>query len=110
MVTKSELAWSIYINVQLKTPRAFIKINVCLYPPIPCMHAGGLLCRGFLEAYSDHNVRTFVSLSSPQAGQFGGERFENFTMFNNYFLYASFIDTEYVKHILPNATRDFVYL
>lgn len=32
---------------------------------------GGLLCRGFLEAYPDHNVKTFVSLSSPQAGQFG---------------------------------------
>ena len=33
---------------------------------------GGVLCRGFLEAYPDHNVRTFISLSSPQAGQFGG--------------------------------------
>lgn len=36
-------------------------------------HPGGLVCRGFLEAFPDHNVKTFISLSSPQAGQFGGE-------------------------------------
>ena len=35
--------------------------------------AGGLLCRAFLEAYPDHNVNTFISLSGPQAGQFGGK-------------------------------------
>ena len=33
---------------------------------------GGLVCRGFLEAYADHNVKNFISLSSPLAGQFGG--------------------------------------
>lgn len=32
---------------------------------------GGLVCRGVLEMYG-HNVHTFISLSSPQAGQFGG--------------------------------------
>ena len=36
------------------------------------LSSGGLICRGFLEAYPDHNVKTFISLSSPQAGQFGG--------------------------------------
>lgn len=36
------------------------------------MFVGGLLCRAILEMY-DHNVHTFISLSSPQAGQFGGE-------------------------------------
>ena len=46
-------------------------ISSCLFsllPPSP----GGLTCRGFLEAYPDHNVKTFISLSGPHAGQFGG--------------------------------------
>ena len=34
--------------------------------------SGGLVCRGVLETTPNHNVHTFVSLSSPQAGQFGG--------------------------------------
>jgi palmitoyl-protein thioesterase len=36
-----------------------------------CYSQGGLVCRGILEKY-DHNVHTFISLSSPQGGQFGG--------------------------------------
>ena len=32
---------------------------------------GGLVCRGILENF-EHNVHTFISLSSPHAGQFGG--------------------------------------
>ncbi|XP_014247652.1 lysosomal thioesterase PPT2 homolog [Cimex lectularius] len=32
---------------------------------------GGLLARAILEFYSNHNVNTFVSLSSPQCGQYG---------------------------------------
>ncbi|KAJ6647620.1 Lysosomal thioesterase PPT2 like [Pseudolycoriella hygida] len=32
---------------------------------------GGLLSRAILEAYADHCVKTFISLSSPQAGQYG---------------------------------------
>jgi hypothetical protein len=32
---------------------------------------GGLIGRGILEQFSDHNVDTFISLSSPQAGQYG---------------------------------------
>jgi palmitoyl-protein thioesterase len=55
-----------------------------------CFSQGGLICRGFLEAYPDHNVRTFVSLSSPLAGQFG--------------------DTKYLDFFLPNLTRDHLYL
>ena len=35
--------------------------------------AGGLVCRGILEQFSDPKVKTFISLSSPHAGQFGGE-------------------------------------
>lgn len=32
---------------------------------------GGLLARGLIQFYNNHNVKTFVSLSSPQAGQYG---------------------------------------
>uniref|UniRef100_A0A182SQZ5 palmitoyl-CoA hydrolase n=1 Tax=Anopheles maculatus TaxID=74869 RepID=A0A182SQZ5_9DIPT len=34
---------------------------------------GGLLGRAVLQTYPDHCVKTFISLSSPQAGQFGGK-------------------------------------
>lgn len=34
---------------------------------------GGLLARVMLEVFGDHNVKNFISLSSPQAGQFGSE-------------------------------------
>ncbi|XP_003494659.1 palmitoyl-protein thioesterase 2 [Bombus vancouverensis nearcticus] len=32
---------------------------------------GGLLARTILQRFPDHNVRNFISLSSPQAGQYG---------------------------------------
>ncbi|XP_045211280.2 lysosomal thioesterase PPT2-A-like [Mercenaria mercenaria] len=53
-----------------------------------CFSQGGLVCRGVLEQFS-HNVDTFISLSSPQSGQFG--------------------DTDYVKYVFPNLLRDNVY-
>lgn len=34
---------------------------------------GGLLARAILETHADHNVKKFISLSSPQAGQFGSK-------------------------------------
>ncbi len=34
--------------------------------------AGGLACRAILETTPNHHVRSFISLSSPQAGQYGG--------------------------------------
>ena len=37
-----------------------------------CYSQGGLVCRGIIETMPDLNVSTFVSLSSPQAGQYGG--------------------------------------
>lgn len=37
-----------------------------------CLCLGGLICRGILSTLADHNVQTFISLSSPQAGQYGG--------------------------------------
>lgn len=36
---------------------------------------GGLLARSFLQFYNKHNVKTFISLSSPQAGQYGCKYF-----------------------------------
>ncbi|XP_054284983.1 lysosomal thioesterase PPT2 homolog [Macrosteles quadrilineatus] len=32
---------------------------------------GGLIARGILEKYPDHNVHNFISLSSPQGGEYG---------------------------------------
>ncbi|XP_017788933.1 PREDICTED: lysosomal thioesterase PPT2 homolog [Habropoda laboriosa] len=32
---------------------------------------GGLLARAILQTFPDHNVKNFISLSSPQAGQYG---------------------------------------
>lgn len=39
----------------------------------PLFLQGGLICRAFLSTTPDHNVHTFISLSSPQAGQYGGQ-------------------------------------
>lgn len=33
---------------------------------------GGLICQGIVEYCDDHNVDTFIALSSPLMGQFGG--------------------------------------
>ena len=38
-----------------------------------CYSQGGLICRGVIQSFSGLNVSTFVSLSSPQGGQYGGE-------------------------------------
>ena len=32
---------------------------------------GGLLARAILQRFPEHNVQNFISLSSPQAGQYG---------------------------------------
>ena len=37
-----------------------------------CCYAGGLICRAVLQMMDNHNVENFISLSSPQAGQYGG--------------------------------------
>lgn len=33
---------------------------------------GGIISRGIVET-TNHNITTFISLSSPQAGQYGGQ-------------------------------------
>ncbi|XP_022110848.1 lysosomal thioesterase PPT2-A-like isoform X2 [Acanthaster planci] len=36
-----------------------------------CYSQGGITCRGILETMPDHNVHTFIALSSPLMGQYG---------------------------------------
>lgn len=43
-----------------------------------CYSQGGLVCRGVLSIMSNHNVDTFVSLSSPQMGQYGDTEYIKF--------------------------------
>lgn len=43
---------------------------------------GGLLARAILQRFPDHNVRTFISLSSPQAGQYGSKNLSFIFIFN----------------------------
>ncbi|XP_023658448.2 lysosomal thioesterase PPT2-A-like [Paramormyrops kingsleyae] len=55
-----------------------------------CFSQGGLICRGLLSVMPDHNVHTFVSLASPQAGQYG--------------------ETVYFKHVFPKFVKSKFYI
>ncbi|XP_069491120.1 lysosomal thioesterase PPT2 [Ambystoma mexicanum] len=54
-----------------------------------CYSQGGLICRGLLETMPDHNVDTFISLSSPQMGQYG--------------------DTDYLSRLFPQYVKSNLY-
>ncbi|KAM4697086.1 lysosomal thioesterase PPT2 isoform 1-T1 [Rhinophrynus dorsalis] len=54
-----------------------------------CYSQGGLICRGLLETMPDHNVDTFISLSSPQMGQYG--------------------DTDYLRYLFPRYVKSNLY-
>ncbi|XP_029441763.1 lysosomal thioesterase PPT2 isoform X2 [Rhinatrema bivittatum] len=54
-----------------------------------CYSQGGLICRGLLETMPDHNVDTFISLSSPQMGQYG--------------------DTDYLRYLFPHYMKSNLY-
>ncbi|XP_060771376.1 lysosomal thioesterase PPT2 [Neoarius graeffei] len=54
-----------------------------------CYSQGGLICRGILSILNDHNVHSFISLSSPQAGQYG--------------------DTDYLKFFFPEFVKSNLY-
>ncbi|KAK2909885.1 lysosomal thioesterase PPT2-like [Channa argus] len=54
-----------------------------------CFSQGGLICRALLSTTPNHNVNTFISLSSPIAGQFG--------------------DTDYLKSIFPGYMKKTVF-
>ncbi|KAE8746799.1 hypothetical protein FOCC_FOCC006547 [Frankliniella occidentalis] len=56
---------------------------------------GGLLSRAILERYPEHNVHTFISLSSPQFGQYGTKFlhlfFPDLTCHTAYELFYSYV-------------------
>ncbi|XP_023665646.1 lysosomal thioesterase PPT2 [Paramormyrops kingsleyae] len=54
-----------------------------------CYSQGGLVCRGILSTLPDHNVHSFISLSAPQAGQYG--------------------DTDYLKYLFPQFVKSNLY-
>uniref|UniRef100_UPI0037E8BB8B lysosomal thioesterase PPT2-like n=1 Tax=Semicossyphus pulcher TaxID=241346 RepID=UPI0037E8BB8B len=54
-----------------------------------CYSQGGLICRALLSTTPHHSVHTFISLSSPQAGQYG--------------------DTEYLRRIFPDCLKKTVF-
>nr|XP_046256007.1 lysosomal thioesterase PPT2-like isoform X1 [Scatophagus argus] len=54
-----------------------------------CFSQGGLICRALLSMSADHNVHTFIALSSPLAGQYG--------------------DTDYLKWVFPKCTKKVVF-
>ncbi|XP_070690998.1 lysosomal thioesterase PPT2-A-like [Pempheris klunzingeri] len=54
-----------------------------------CFSQGGLICRALLSTISDHNVDAFISLSSPQAGQYG--------------------DTDYLRCVFPDYLKKTVF-
>ena len=50
-------------------------VDLASLSPAQCgvLPAGGLVCRALLSVMDEHNVESFISLSSPQMGQYGGE-------------------------------------
>ncbi|KAL6064220.1 hypothetical protein STEG23_006326 [Scotinomys teguina] len=54
-----------------------------------CYSQGGLVCRALLCVMDEHNVDSFISLSSPQMGQYG--------------------DTDYLKWLFPTSMRSNLY-
>ncbi|XP_023141967.2 lysosomal thioesterase PPT2-like [Amphiprion ocellaris] len=54
-----------------------------------CFSQGGVICRALLSTIPNHNVHTFIALSSPLAGQYGA--------------------TEYLKRLFPNYLKKTVY-
>ncbi|XP_022602115.1 lysosomal thioesterase PPT2-A-like [Seriola dumerili] len=54
-----------------------------------CFSQGGLICRALLFTTPRHNVHNFISLSSPQAGQYG--------------------DTAYLRWLFPQYLKKTVY-
>lgn len=85
--------------------------------------AGGLVCRGILSTLPDHNVHSFISLSSPQAGQYGGGSglIEMITdgkgLLGSISVSFCFIisfsyplsDTDYLKYLFPQFVKSNLY-
>lgn len=73
---------------------------------------GGLLARAILEAYGDHNVKNFISLSSPQAGQFGSKSIKIHDFWNRLFLCSYFeisVTAAFLHLIFPDLASKTAY-
>lgn len=55
-----------------------------------CYSQGGVICRALLSVIPNHNVHTFIALSSPLTGQYG--------------------DTKYVNKVFPSCLKKDVYM
>ncbi|PWA15083.1 hypothetical protein CCH79_00008640, partial [Gambusia affinis] len=64
-----------------------------------CYSQGGLVCRGILSVLPDHNVHSFISLSAPQAGQYGDPHHRD--LYVNTSDYLALINSERPN---PNST------
>lgn len=72
-----------------------------------CFSQGGLICRAILETVPNHNIRTFVSLSSPQAGQYGDTIYlKYFPTWTKEFIYTFFYSEEGQKISIANYWKD----
>ncbi|XP_053744301.1 lysosomal thioesterase PPT2-A-like [Synchiropus splendidus] len=54
-----------------------------------CFSQGGLICRALLSTMPEHNVHSFIALSSPLAGQYG--------------------DTDYLRWLFPDYIKKTLY-
>ncbi|KAH9503719.1 Lysosomal thioesterase PPT2-A [Bulinus truncatus] len=75
-----------------------------------CYSQGGLICRGLL-ATLDHNVQTFISLSSPLSGHYGMSKWMNnyfarFTTHNIFRLFYTFPGQKFSVAQYWNEFRD----
>ena len=74
--------------------------------------AGGLTCRGVLQTTPNHSVKTFILLSSPQAGQFGG-LLHSIMMLNIIIVKIknnnNYADTDFLSWIVPNVATELIY-
>ncbi|XP_028280894.1 lysosomal thioesterase PPT2-A-like isoform X1 [Parambassis ranga] len=78
-----------------------------------CFSQGGLICRALLATTPDHNVHTFISLSSPQAGQYGGQRSCDVQGLSRsegeLTRLCPSTDTDYLNRVFPECVKKTVY-
>ena len=80
----------------------------CIYG-LRFVFVGGLICRAVLEQ-TEHNVDTFISLSSPQSGQFGGmKKCQDSSLLSHYTIRQNFDTTCYEEypHIFDHPSSVF---
>lgn len=75
-----------------------------------CYSQGGLICRGIIESMPDINVSTFVSLSSPQGGQYGGIVRLRFSLITQRFTNQYFLNEDsFLRMIFHKAVKKTVH-